>query len=44
VELSFSAKNVLVGASLLGVAGGVLGSFAVLRRQSLLGDAPWRSS
>lgn len=39
MELSFSAKNVLVGASLLGIAGGVVGSFALLRRQSLLGDA-----
>jgi manganese/zinc/iron transport system permease protein len=32
-------RNVLVGASLLGVVGGVLGCFALLRRQSLLGDA-----
>ncbi len=39
MELSFSARNVLLGASLLGVAGGVLGGFALLRRQSLLGDA-----
>jgi manganese/zinc/iron transport system permease protein len=39
VELSFSARNVLLGASVLGVMGGVLGSFALLRRQSLLGDA-----
>lgn len=39
MDLSFSAKNVLVGASLLGIAGGVTGSFALLRRQSLLGDA-----
>ena len=39
LELSFSARNVLLGASLLGIAGGVLGSFALLRRQSLLGDA-----
>ncbi|MDH3626337.1 MAG: metal ABC transporter permease [Acidobacteriota bacterium] len=38
-ELGFSARNVLIGASLLGVAGGLLGSFALLRRQSLLGDA-----
>lgn len=39
MELTFSARNVLVGASLLGIAGGVLGGFALLRRQSLLGDA-----
>lgn len=38
-ELSFTARNVLVGASLLGVLGGTLGCFALLRRQSLLGDA-----
>lgn len=39
MELTFTAKNVIAGAALLGVAGGVLGSFALLRRQSLLGDA-----
>jgi len=39
VELSFTVRNVLLGATLLGVIGGVLGSFALLRRQSLLGDA-----
>jgi manganese/zinc/iron transport system permease protein len=39
MELSFTARNVLLGASLLGLTGGVLGCFAVLRRQSLLGDA-----
>ena len=38
-ELSFTARNVLMGASLLGVVGGVMGCFALLRRQSLLGDA-----
>lgn len=38
-ELSFTARNVLAGATLLGVIGGVLGCFALLRRQSLLGDA-----
>lgn len=32
-------KNVLLGTCLLGVVGGVMGSFALLRRQSLLGDA-----
>lgn len=38
-ELGFTVRNVLVGASLLGVVGGVMGCFALLRRQSLLGDA-----
>ncbi len=37
--LSFAAQNVLLGASLLGLIGGVLGAFALLRRQSLIGDA-----
>ncbi len=31
-------QTVLIGAALLGVVSGVLGSFAVLRRQSLMGD------
>jgi manganese/zinc/iron transport system permease protein len=39
VELTFTVRHVLAGAALLGVVGGVLGSFALLRRQSLLGDA-----
>lgn len=39
MELSFTVKNVLAGATLLGAVGGVLGCFAFLRRQSLLGDA-----
>jgi manganese/zinc/iron transport system permease protein len=39
MELSFTARIVLLGASLLGMTGGVLGCFALLRRQSLLGDA-----
>lgn len=38
-ELTFTTRNVLMGATLLGVVGGVLGCFALLRRQSLLGDA-----
>ena len=37
--LSYSAQNVLAGAVLLGAVGGTLGAFALLRRQSLLGDA-----
>lgn len=39
MELSHTAWNVLIGATLLGTLGGTLGSFALLRRQSLLGDA-----
>ncbi len=35
----FTVQNVVIGAALLGVSSGVLGSFAVLREQSLLGDA-----
>ncbi len=34
----FTIRNVTLGAMLLGVSSGVLGSFAVLRKQSLLGD------
>ncbi|HEX5044686.1 MAG TPA: iron chelate uptake ABC transporter family permease subunit [Candidatus Polarisedimenticolaceae bacterium] len=37
--LSYSAQNVLLGSTLLGAVGGMLGAFALLRRQSLLGDA-----
>lgn len=39
MELGYTARNVLLGATLLGIAGGALGSFALLRRQALLGDA-----
>ncbi len=34
----YTVQNVVVGAVFLGVTSGVLGSFAVLRQQSLLGD------
>ncbi len=34
----YTVQNVVIGAALLGVVSGVLGSFAVLREQSLLGD------
>lgn len=34
----FTIRNVTLGAMLLGVSSGVLGCFAVLRKQSLLGD------
>ena len=39
MDWTYTLRNVLVGASLLGLVGGVAGSFALLRRQSLLGDA-----
>ncbi len=39
MDLTFTAKTVLLGAGLLGIVGGALGCFALLRRQSLLGDA-----
>lgn len=35
----YTLRNVALGAAILGVTAGVLGSFAVLRQQSLLGDA-----
>lgn len=34
----YTLRNVALGSAMLGVVGGVLGAFAVLRRQSLLGD------
>ncbi len=34
----FTLRNVMLGAALLGATSGVLGSFALLRQQSLLGD------
>jgi manganese/zinc/iron transport system permease protein len=39
MEWSLTLRNVLVGSALLGLVGGVLGCFAFLRKQSLLGDA-----
>jgi manganese/zinc/iron transport system permease protein len=35
----YTLRNVALGAALLGIVSGVLGSFAVLRHQGLLGDA-----
>ncbi|MBI3965629.1 MAG: metal ABC transporter permease, partial [Chloroflexi bacterium] len=35
----YTLRNVILGSAILGIVGGALGSFAVLRRQSLLGDA-----
>jgi manganese/zinc/iron transport system permease protein len=39
LEISYTLRNVLLGSSLLGCLGGVMGGFTLLRRQSLLGDA-----
>ncbi len=39
MEIGIALRNVLLGATLLGAVGGLVGSFALLRRQSLLGDA-----
>lgn len=39
VIFDYTLRNVALGSALLGIVGGVLGSFAVLRRQGLLGDA-----
>jgi manganese/zinc/iron transport system permease protein len=39
LEWTYTLRNVLLGASILGLIGGVMGAFALLRRQSLLGDA-----
>jgi manganese/zinc/iron transport system permease protein len=38
VVFDYTLRNVAMGSAMLGIVGGVLGSFAVLRRQSLLGD------
>ena len=35
----YTLRNVALGSALLGVTGGVIGAFTMLRRQSLLGDA-----
>jgi len=38
VELNYTLRNVIFGSAVLGAVGGVIGCFAVLRRQSLVGD------
>lgn len=35
----YTLRNIALGAAILGVVGGILGSFALLRKQALLGDA-----
>jgi manganese/zinc/iron transport system permease protein len=39
IPLSYTSSVVLIGAAILGLTAGVLGSFAVLRERSLVGDA-----
>lgn len=39
IIFDYTLRNVALGSALLGIVGGILGSFAVLRRQGLLGDA-----
>ena len=39
VEYDYTLRTVALGGALLGMVSGVLGCFAVLRRQSLMGDA-----
>jgi manganese/zinc/iron transport system permease protein len=35
----YTLRNIALGAAILGVVGGILGTFALLRKQALLGDA-----
>jgi manganese/zinc/iron transport system permease protein len=37
--LDYTLRNVALGSAILGIVSGVLGAFAVLRRQALIGDA-----
>jgi manganese/zinc/iron transport system permease protein len=39
IIFDYTLRNVALGSALLGIVGGVLGTFAVLRRQGLPGDA-----
>ncbi|MCW5777654.1 MAG: metal ABC transporter permease, partial [Phycisphaeraceae bacterium] len=39
LQAGHNAAIVVLGATLLGIAGGVVGSFIVLRKRALLGDA-----
>jgi manganese/zinc/iron transport system permease protein len=39
IIFDYTLRNVALGSAILGCVGGVLGTFAVLRRQGLLGDA-----
>lgn len=35
----YTLRNIALGSAILGIVGGILGSFALLRKQALLGDA-----
>ena len=37
---SYTTQMVLLGTALLGLASGIAGTFAVLRKESLIGDGP----
>ena len=39
LEWDYTLRNVVLGSAIIGAVGGVFGTFATLRRQSLLGDA-----
>src|SRR5688500_4769032 len=39
LEMDYTLRNVVRGSAIIGAIGGAVGSFATLRRQSLLGDA-----
>ena len=39
IEYDYTLRTVVLGSSILGIISGVLGCFAVLRRESLMGDA-----
>ena len=38
LDLNYTLRNVILGSAVLGAVGGAIGCFAVLRRESLLGD------
>ena len=38
LDINYTLRNVILGSAVLGAVGGAVGSFAVLRRESLLGD------
>ena len=43
VHLDYTLLIVAIGAAVLGAVSGTLGTYAVLRRQSLLGDTRYRN-
>lgn len=38
LDLNYTLRNVMMGSAILGAVGGAIGCFAVLRRESLMGD------